>query len=72
MFYAGEKHLENILESLYSSYLQSMKEKKYKHVRNEIAYYFPETLGVVYVSIPKGEKIFVSFFPIDFVGFYSS
>lgn len=38
------------------SHLQSMKQKKYKHVRNKITYYFSGTLGVVYVSVPKGEE----------------
>lgn len=36
------------------SHLQSMKQKKHKNVRTKITYYFPGTLGVVYIRIPKG------------------
>lgn len=41
------------------SHLQSVKEKKYKHVRNKLTYYFSGTLGIVYISIPQtGGKSF--------------
>lgn len=39
------------------SHLQSMREKKYKHVKNKFIYHFSGTLEVVYISIPKMGKI---------------
>lgn len=47
-----------------------MKQKKYKHVKNVITYYFPGILGAVYVSIPKRDGLY--FFLRNFIGFYSS